>query len=384
GPDGRLFVAIGEQTAGKPAQSLDTFQGKLLRIARDGSIPADNPFVKQARGKYRAIWALGLRNPFAFAFERRSGRLYVNDVGGQRFEEINEGKAGANYGWPHVEGPTVDARFHAPVHAYSEAPLQSIAGGAFYELDTPESRGFPEEYRRKYLFCDYILGWIRLIDPVDPWRSEPFASGLRGPVDVRVAPDGSLLVLERNVWVKDAKYRGGTGALRRIFWVDESNHDAPRIAPDAPERFALPGERVVLSVAASGAKPLTYRWERDGVEVPGATEPTLSITIPEAARTSDDAHEYRAIVSNEFGTTRSAGVRVRAIELRRATRTTADPNAPLACDCYESPSASLPSPSRARPAARKEARDLTTPPPCDAAAQGAIVHGLLRIPERSE
>src|SRR5262245_21538383 len=69
GTDGKLYIAIGDQTPGTPAQRLDTFQGKLLRINRGGSIPEDNPFFKTAAGKYRAIWALGLRNPVAFAVQ---------------------------------------------------------------------------------------------------------------------------------------------------------------------------------------------------------------------------------------------------------------------------------------------------------------------------
>ncbi|HYV30498.1 MAG TPA: PQQ-dependent sugar dehydrogenase, partial [Candidatus Binatia bacterium] len=63
GPDGQLYVALGEQTAGKPSQSLSTLQGKILRLNPDGSIPEENPFFAQTTGKYRAIWALGLRNP---------------------------------------------------------------------------------------------------------------------------------------------------------------------------------------------------------------------------------------------------------------------------------------------------------------------------------
>src|SRR5207253_413947 len=60
GKDGKLYVGIGEQTAGAPSQKLDTFQGKILRIDADGSIPKDNPFFEKANGKYRAIWAIGL------------------------------------------------------------------------------------------------------------------------------------------------------------------------------------------------------------------------------------------------------------------------------------------------------------------------------------
>ena len=64
-----------------PSQSLGTFQGKLLRIKPDGTIPPDNPFFMAAKGKYRAIWALGLRNPFTFAVQPETGRIFINDVG---------------------------------------------------------------------------------------------------------------------------------------------------------------------------------------------------------------------------------------------------------------------------------------------------------------
>lgn len=95
GLDGKLYVAIGDQTAEAPAQRLNTFQGKMLRLNPDGSLPEDNPFWQKTAGKYRAIWALGLRNPFTFAVRPTSGELWINDVGGQ-YEEINLGVAGGN------------------------------------------------------------------------------------------------------------------------------------------------------------------------------------------------------------------------------------------------------------------------------------------------
>ncbi|MBW3597770.1 MAG: PQQ-dependent sugar dehydrogenase, partial [Planctomycetes bacterium] len=84
GRDGKLYIGIGEQTAGQPAQRLDTFQGKVLRINPDGSIPEDSPFFDSADGKYRAIWAIGLRNPFGLAVQHTTRRLFINDVGGSR------------------------------------------------------------------------------------------------------------------------------------------------------------------------------------------------------------------------------------------------------------------------------------------------------------
>src|SRR5262245_18304960 len=159
GPDGKLYVCVGEQTAGEPAQRLDTFQGKVLRVNADGSIPEDNPFYHSAKGKYRAIWAYGLRNPFGIAFQPGTGRMFVTDVGGSRYEVVNVGKAGANYGWPIVEGPGTRKGFVGPIHAYDRSVGRCITAGLFYE---PTKDHFPDRYRGKYFFCDYIDNWIRV------------------------------------------------------------------------------------------------------------------------------------------------------------------------------------------------------------------------------
>lgn len=209
GADGKLYVAIGEQTAGAPSQDLKSLLGKLLRINPDGTIPPDNPFVSRTRRKYRAIWALGLRNPFTFAVQPGTGRIYINDVGGSRFEEINEGAAGANYGWPESEGPTTDRRFRGPVYHYKAA---SIAGGAFVPSDSP----WPAPYRGKYLFADFVHGWIKVLDPKRQAVAGSFVTGLRRPVDLRFAPDGSLYVLLRDAWVIDREFKSSTGTLLKV------------------------------------------------------------------------------------------------------------------------------------------------------------------------
>src|SRR5688572_21068534 len=94
GIDGKLYIAVGENANPFNAQSLNNLLGKVLRINADGSIPEDNPFYNVAAGANRAIWALGLRNPFTFAVQPGTGRLFINDVGsggGGVREEINEG-----------------------------------------------------------------------------------------------------------------------------------------------------------------------------------------------------------------------------------------------------------------------------------------------------
>lgn len=208
GADGSLYIAIGDQTAGSPSQRLDTFQGKILRIRADGSIPDDNPLAGRTTGKYRAIWALGLRNPYTFAISRARGIMLINDVG-EKFEEINRGVPGGNYGWPLADGPGQDPRFLDPLHVY---PHASVCGGDF----VPEDSRWPQRYLGKYVFADFIHGWIKTLDPDHPDRVETFLGGVRNPVDLRFARDGSLYVLLRNAWVLDGKFQARTGTLLRI------------------------------------------------------------------------------------------------------------------------------------------------------------------------
>jgi putative heme-binding domain-containing protein len=220
GLDGKLYLALGEQTAERPAQDLGSLLGKILRLNADGSIPRDNPFVDRTTGKYQAIWALGCRNPFTFAVQPETGRIFLNDVGGKA-EEINEAATGANFGWPNIEhGPTHDSNFQGPVHWY---PTASICGGAFCRRTSP----WPDQYRGKYFFMDFVLGWIQTIDPSDtrrPARATTFATGLTRPVDLAFGSHGELYVLIRDAWVRDAVFEGATGSLQVIRYEGSDGH----------------------------------------------------------------------------------------------------------------------------------------------------------------
>jgi glucose/arabinose dehydrogenase len=152
-----------------------------------------------------------LRNPYTFAIDRATGEMLINDVGG-RFEEINRGAAGANYGWPIINhGPATEARFTGPVHHY---PQSSIAGGDF----APVNGRWPGCHRGRYFFADFVQGWVKTLDPREAGGATTFATGLRRPSDLRFAPDGSLYVLLRNAWVIDDKFEPGTGTLLRIAY----------------------------------------------------------------------------------------------------------------------------------------------------------------------
>jgi len=199
GLDGKLYVAVGENARGSNAQTLANRLGKLLRINKDGSIPTDNPFYDQATGENRSIWALGLRNPYTFAVQPGTGRIFINDVGQNTWEEINDGIAGSNYGWPNEEGIGNDPAYRNPLYAYAHDNAEvvgcAISGGAFY--NTPVQQ-FPPAYNGSYFFADLCGAWIRSFNPATG-ESRAFAAGLPGQVvDVRVGPDGALYFLARS------------------------------------------------------------------------------------------------------------------------------------------------------------------------------------------
>jgi glucose/arabinose dehydrogenase len=371
GADGKLYAAIGEQTAGEPSQRLDTLQGKLLRLNPDGSIPPDNPFLKSATGKYRAIWAYGLRNPFTLAVQPRTGRIFVNDVGASRWEEIDEGAAGANYGWPLGEGPTDDPRFRGPVHAYAESAQQSIAGGTFYD-PPPSAWQFPDRYVGKYFFADFIQNWVRVIDPRSAKVAELFAANLAGPVALEVGPDGCLYVLNRNAWVKDDHFRPRTGTLHRVFYVANAlGRPAPVVTRPPRDATVVAGGPARFEVKAVGAAPIRYQWLRDGKRIESAADGALALP---RATAGDDGAVLQCVVSNAFGAARSRPAVLRVAPPREPDVT--GPVAPgLAALCYEGAWGRLPALDALKPARTSVVADLATPAPAGARS----LRGALRI-----
>jgi glucose/arabinose dehydrogenase len=296
GPDGKLYVAVGENGHSANAQTLGNLLGKILRLNPDGSIPEDNPFYGRASGANRAIWALGLRNPFTFAFQPGTGRMLINDVGQNAWEEINDGVAGANYGWPLAQGPTTRQGYRSPIYWYGHGIGPeigcAITGGAFYD---PPSPRFPSEYAGSYFFADYCSGWIRRLDPSRGNAVSGFAAGLRSPVDLRTSEDGSLYYLQRGA---------GNGSVHRIQF---SASEAPQIATQPADQRALVGGAATFSVSASGASPLSYQWRRGGADIPGARSP--SYTLSPVSR-ADDGSVFDVVVANDFGTAVSRGARL--------------------------------------------------------------------------
>ena len=217
GKDGNLYVSVGDgacdyaeparcQYENDASRDKNILNGKILRIKPDGSIPADNPFLgtgtarcnetgQTSRGTYcQETYLKGFRNPFRFAIDPdASGTvLRVNDVGGQRWEEIDQARVGTgddgnDYGWNLCEG-RYDNPYHggkvncsgatytAPIHEYSHnTGCESITGGAF----VPD--GFwPAKYDDAYLFGDFVCGKIFTLNKARDrgYKAEVFKGGL--------------------------------------------------------------------------------------------------------------------------------------------------------------------------------------------------------------
>ena len=172
GPDGYLYVGLGDGgSAGDPldsGQDTSTLLGSILRIdvsnstaAQPYSIPPDNPFVDG--GGRPEIWAYGLRNPWRFSFDRRTGELWAGDVGQNEWEEIDVIERGGNYGWNTLEGnhcfqPRDGCDREgtiAPVWEYSldGAPCSVIGGYVYRGDDIPWLRG-------AYVYGDFCSGKV--------------------------------------------------------------------------------------------------------------------------------------------------------------------------------------------------------------------------------
>jgi glucose/arabinose dehydrogenase len=231
GNDENLYVSVGDGGCNFIRPSMCQYQnaaaryrkvllGKIVRITRDGGIPDGNPYAddpdsapcaddgRNPHGiKCQEIFALGLRNPFRFAVDPDATGtvLRVNDVGGQRWEEIDEldsvADAGAHYGWNLCEGLHHNLELHSgvdcdgaeytgPIHEYHHRTgCESITGGAF----VPDDAGWPADYSDSYLYADFICNKIFRLDPggtgLERTLFHTVAGG--GPVAMEFGPNGS-------------------------------------------------------------------------------------------------------------------------------------------------------------------------------------------------
>ncbi len=294
GADSKLYLATGDVQFPANSQSMDNLYGKILRLNADGTIPEDNPFYATAQGNSRAIWVLGLRNPFTFAIQPGGKHMFVNDVGKDTWEEIDELIPGANYGWPTYEGYSHNTAFQDPLYVYGHGSGPdvgcAITGGAFYN---PPTNQFPEQFLGTYFFADFCGGWIKNFDPANGNTVTTFATGINYPVDLAVGPDGSLYYLDHGSGAS------GTGAVRKIQYTASQ---PPSFSVQPTDTLASTGFPATFTVTVAGTTPLKYQWQRNGADISGATSATYTT---DAVTDADKGAKFRCVVSNAFGSATS-------------------------------------------------------------------------------
>ena len=313
GKDGYLYISLGDggcdyaspsQCGGSndAARDQHVLTGKLLRITLDGNIPPANPFqgagterCNNATGmttpgnKCQETFAWGLRNPFRFAMDPNAAgtRFFVNDVGQNAWEEIDEGKAGADYGWNCREGKHTNnssgpcsptpAGMIDPIYEYSHnTGCGSITGGAFLP------NGLWPGFDGSYLFSDYVCGKIfKLTKLGEAWSATDFATGLgsSSAVHLLFGPWGNGQALYYT------SYASG-GEVRRITYNVSGNNPPTAVAAASPTSGAVP---LTVTFDATGSSDpdagdtLSYFWDfGDGTPEVSTTSLTIQHTYTAA------------------------------------------------------------------------------------------------------
>ena len=212
GPDGYLYIALGDGGgAGDPgnrSQNLTELLGKILRINIDQgtpyAIPSDNPFVGNVHGYREEIWAYGLRNPWRFSFDLKTGWLWAGDVGQDAWEEIDIIAKGKNYGWNYKEGfhcyavsPCNIAGLQDPIFEYGHNIGDAITGGFVYR-----GTAFPSLIGQ-YIYGDFENGqiWALQYDGISQTNNTMLTHTLLQITSFGVDQSGELLICAYNGYI---------------------------------------------------------------------------------------------------------------------------------------------------------------------------------------
>lgn len=206
-PEGKLFLTLGERFKFDPAQDLSNTLGTIVRINPDGSVPKDNPFVGQKNAE-NEIWSYGHRNIESAAFDPKTGKLWIAEMGPKGGDELNQPERGRNYGWPIVSwgrhynlrdipDPTTRPEFANAVMHWT--PVISPSGMEFYTGEM-----FPE-FKGNMLIGGLTAEGIVRVQADGEQAREVGRIGLGARTrDVKQALDGSIYVVtdqdNGNVW----------------------------------------------------------------------------------------------------------------------------------------------------------------------------------------
>jgi len=195
GPDGMLYATVGDAGTPDDAQDEHSYNGKILRMELDGSVPADNPFSGSL------VYSMGHRNPQGIAWDA-DGQLWAAEFGQDTWDELNRIEPGANYGWPVVEGIADDPDFTDPV--YQWATDDASPSGLAFADDT--------------LFLAALRGarlWVIYPDREAGVDAVAYFEGEYGRIrDVVPGPDGTLWMLTNNTDGRGSPQQGDDRILQ--------------------------------------------------------------------------------------------------------------------------------------------------------------------------
>ncbi|MBN2490712.1 MAG: PQQ-dependent sugar dehydrogenase [Planctomycetes bacterium] len=228
GPDGMLYVSLGDDASPCAAQDITDLRGTILRLdvsgmpgpgsgppAKSAITPADNPF-RGPNDNARLYWAYGLRNPFRFTIDPATGNLYIGDVGQSQYEELDESTGGENFGWPWFEGPVRFSSCGGGSPPPSVPPIASYPNGSgaasivpftIYRNRLGGTANLGNAYEGNVFFSDYYQGFVRRLvkngstwSPAPPVPGQPTSENWADTVDnvdALVGPDGAIYYLKQ-------------------------------------------------------------------------------------------------------------------------------------------------------------------------------------------
>lgn len=298
GPDGYLYIGMGDGgSAGDPgnrAQNPTELLGKLLRIDVNTlpyQIPATNPYAGQT-DTLPQIWAMGLRNPWRFSFDRLTGDLWIGDVGQGNWEEVDfqaaSSAGGENYGWRCYEGAAAystggcqpQSFYKAPVNTFSHANGNcSITGGYLY-------RGASEgDLYNKYIYTDYCSGtFYETHRNGNGWTSNVLNSFSHSFSTFAEDHQGELYIADVS---SGGIYRISTSACSPTAFISEEHEQTVLCAGDS------------LHLSTPQGSGLTYQWLRNGTAIGNATSNAYDAAL---------AGNYRVVVKNSSNCSDTSGV----------------------------------------------------------------------------
>jgi len=245
GPDGYLYIGKGDGSgpadSARTGQNTNVFNGKILRINvnKEGAaygLIASNPFVGTGKGA-NEVWAYGLRNPYTFSFDTKTGDLYIADVGESQLEELNflpaSYKGGApNFGWSSLAGrevfnsdQPVQRDMIAPIVEYKhDADRCAIIGGRVYR-----GKAFPQ-LQGVYLYADWCSGIMYYLyqDDAGTWNTGNFIEMSRNITGIGVDENQEIYM----VYYRLSDMMGGV--MRLVPGVEGQPVIVPATSPLQP------------------------------------------------------------------------------------------------------------------------------------------------------